>query len=70
MYIVINITRELCEHNNLYRASKNKINPIPEIAYRIYYKKYNEPKKEEGINNIKIINPKCPYNLDYFTFFY
>jgi len=68
--IIIDITRELCEHNNLYRASKNKINLIPDIAYRMYYKKYSEPNKEEGIDNIKIINPMCPFDLDYFRFFY
>ena len=68
--IVVNISRDLCEHNNLYRAYKNKMKPIPEIAYRMYFKKYNEPNKEEGIDNIKIVNPLCPVDLDYLKFYY
>ena len=68
--IVVNISRDLCEHNNLYRAHKNKMKPIPEIAYRMYFKKYNEPNKEEGIDNIKIVNPLCPVDLDYLKFYY
>ena len=36
----------------------------------MYYKKYNEPNKEEGIDNIKIVNPLCPVDLDYLKFYY
>lgn len=52
----IDMPEKLSKHLNYYRvqSSTGKEKLIPEIAYRIYNKKYEEPKEDEGIN--KIIN--------------
>lgn len=45
---------ELCKHNSYFRniVSNNNIKPIPEVVYRIYNKKFEEPNIKEGIDNI------------------
>lgn len=51
---VMNTDKEMAKHLNLYREklSKGEISRIPEIALNIFFKKYEEPREEEGISNI------------------
>jgi len=53
---LMDIPENLSKHLNHMRVMKTqgKIEKIPEVAYRVYNKKYEEPSLEEGIN--KIIN--------------
>ncbi len=52
-------SKELINHMNYFRveSSKNKIQRIPEVAYRVYYKNYNEPTDTEGFNKIVKYQP-------------
>lgn len=66
-------SRELSNHNNKYRSIKNKREIVPEIAYRIYNKKFEEPSLDEGFNTLEKIDFKLniedndlpQYNLFY-----
>ena len=53
---LMDIPENLSKHLNHMRVMKTqgKMEKIPEVAYRVYNKKYEEPSLEEGIN--KIIN--------------
>lgn len=51
---VMNTKREVAKHMNLYREkiSEGKIKRIPDIAYNIFFKKFELPIKAEGIDKI------------------
>ena len=67
--IIVDCPKNLAMHNNLYRNYKYNINPIPEIAYNIFNSKYEKPVLSEGFNEIIIINPMKPKDLDYLMFY-
>ena len=45
-------SEELSMHNNHYRNVSNNLLLIPDIAYRIYKKKFTKPSKKEGFDDI------------------
>lgn len=47
-YIVLDTPEDLVLHLNNYRMRTNQGAHIPDVVYRIYYKKYKEPSMEEG----------------------
>jgi bifunctional polynucleotide phosphatase/kinase len=58
---LFDIDKELTEHLNYYRTqiSKGKMKLIPEIAYKMYFSRYEEPdEKEFNNNNYEIIKYK------------
>lgn len=46
--LTIKIDKWMNRHLNCFRAWANEENRIPEIAYNIYWKKYEKPKMEDG----------------------
>ncbi len=52
--IQMDTSKELMNHLNYFRveSSKNKIQKIPEVAYRVYYKNFIEPSESDGFNKI------------------
>lgn len=72
---LFDVDRNLIEHLNYYRTqiSKGKIKLIPEIAYRMYFSKYEEPNINEfNNNNYDIIKykPKIFEDIIYNEFYY
>ena len=59
--IKIDVSENMARHNANYRCYKGG-EPIPNIVYNIYNKKYDEPSKNEGID--EIINYKPKYVSD------
>ena len=51
---VMNVNKELAKHLNHFRHKKSngKKKLVPEIAYNVYFKKYDTPNINEGIDNI------------------
>lgn len=49
---VMDISENLSKHLNNMRVMKCEANKIPEVAYRVYNKRYEEPTKDEGIDKI------------------
>ena len=58
---------EMCEHLNMYRAqiSKDKRDPVPIIAMRIFRKNFVEPSVNEGFSNIFKVKPKIVFKTAY-----
>lgn len=54
-------SQELSKHNSLYRMHKDNKQPIPELVYRCYNKKYEKPTLDEGFEEIIDIYPE---NID------
>ncbi|KAL1925046.1 uncharacterized protein VTP21DRAFT_4700 [Calcarisporiella thermophila] len=46
----------LAKHNNQFRSEVQKANPVPEIAFRMYASKFEEPKMAEGFGEIIRVN--------------
>lgn len=70
---VFTCSRKLCNHNNTYRhiTSKYSIDHIPEIAYRMYYKRFDDPTITEGFDYIINIKPfRNIEDEDYYTLWY
>lgn len=73
--ICINFTtsKDLSMHNNVYRAIINKTEIIPKIVYNMFTSKYVKPSKDEGFNEIHMIdfvlNDKNCDN-EYFRYYY
>lgn len=66
-------SRELSMHNNIYRhvISDGETKMVPEIAYNIFRKKYEEPSKKEGfykIENLDFLLDKNMINKNYFNY--
>ncbi len=57
--IEMDTNKDLINHMNYFRveSSENKIKKIPEVAFRVYYKNYEEPKEEEGFNKVEKYKP-------------
>ncbi len=70
--IHINTNKEIAKHNNYYRMYKYNQKIIPEIAYRIYSKNYEEPNYDEGYKNIVTLKFKLNENINqaYFTYLF
>lgn len=68
---VIQMTTNLAisNHNNHYRFYKTGRELVPEIAYRFFKSKYQEPKLEEGINEIIKINCGIPNDPFYYYYY-
>jgi bifunctional polynucleotide phosphatase/kinase len=70
--ILFDVEKDIARHNMFYRYNKSNgtINIIPEIVYRMINKKYVKPDKNEGFNEIIIINQEKIddplYNIYYF----
>lgn len=71
--IVMDTPIEISQHNMRYRhyKSNGNIELIPDIAYRIFLKKYEEPNYDEGIDVIehKMISISDDVDEDYFLYF-
>lgn len=67
----MDISEALSKHLNHMRVMTDHIDKVPEVAYRVYNKKYEEPSIDEGID--EIINVPFIYkgiNHKYFNYFY
>ena len=60
--IVMKVNNDIAKHNTCYRhyITNGKKQMIPDIAFNIFKKKYEEPNKDEGYEDIHIIN----YNFE------
>jgi bifunctional polynucleotide phosphatase/kinase len=61
---IMNVEKDLGKHMNYYRFKKGngiKHKLIPDIVYNVYFKKYEEPKLEEGLDIIKKIEPNFKF---------
>ena len=67
---IMDIPENLAKHMSHMRVMKSqgKIEKIPEVAYRVYNKKYEEPGLDEGID--KIIKVPFSFEGDNKYFFY
>lgn len=61
---------DIAKHNNYYRAFKNDVEAIPDIAYRVFNKKYVEPCLNEGLTEIIKCHSSKPQDDDYYLFMY
>lgn len=68
--IIVDTNMELSKHNNYYRRYIGQKDLIPDIAYNIYKKKYNEPTKNEGFEKVIKVIPPSPSDIEYLNFFY
>ena len=50
----------ICKHNNAFRAVNGSRDRVPDIAYRIFDKNYQEPSIDEGVDSVVEI----PYKID------
>src|SRR3989338_6356115 len=67
--IKITTSLELSKHNNLYRFLKNEQKIIPDIVYRIFTSKYENPDISEGINEIITMNQVGKPNDELYNMF-
>jgi bifunctional polynucleotide phosphatase/kinase len=67
--IYIDIDKDLAIHRNYYRLLKSNIY-IPNIAYNIYYKKFEHPKLTEQVNEIIILKPNLINDSEYYKYLY
>jgi bifunctional polynucleotide phosphatase/kinase len=68
--IKITTSLELSKHNNLYRFLKNEQKIIPDIVYRIFTSKYENPDISEGINEIITMNQVGKPNDELYNMFF
>lgn len=61
---------EFSKHNNYYRAYKNNIEPVPEIAYNIYKKNFDEPTMNEGFDKILKFESQTPQDPKYLFYLF
>lgn len=61
---LMNIDKDLGKHMNYYRFKRGKgikYNLVPDIVYNVYFKNYEEPKLDEGFDQIKKIDPNFKF---------
>jgi len=65
-------TEEHAKHNNMYRYIYEDAKKIPALVYNIYKKKYQEPTKKEGFEEIVKIYSKLPNvsNKNYYQYLF
>lgn len=51
--VCMDTSREIAHHMNVFRERVTGVKRIPEIAYNIYFKKYVEPRLDEGFTEVK-----------------
>lgn len=70
--IKINCDKNVAYHTAHYRSYKSNgvIKSIPMMVYHMYNKKYEDPEKSEGINEIIEINFSPPNDPLYFKYYY
>ncbi|PRP86814.1 bifunctional polynucleotide phosphatase/kinase-like [Planoprotostelium fungivorum] len=58
----IDTPKDIVEHMNLYRERVASVRRIPDVAYRMYEKSFEEPTKEEGFTSVTKIDffPQFP----------
>jgi predicted kinase len=52
--------REIAEHMNIFRETKSERTRVPTIVFNIFFKRFTEPTKEEGITEIY----RVPFSLN------
>lgn len=60
----MNVDKNLGKHMNYYRFKRGKgikHKLVPDIVYNVYFKKYEEPKLDEGFDQIKKIDPNFKF---------
>lgn len=69
--ILMTTPKEICMHNNTYRAYTTDAKFVPEIAYRMYKSKFKEPELSEGFSEI-IKTDMCgvPTDEKYYMYLY
>ena len=69
--IIMDTSKELSMHNNYYRCylSNNTKTLIPEIAYKMFNKKFIYPTKNEGFDNIVVQNLCDHEKSDYYYYY-
>lgn len=57
--IEMKVSKELMYHLNSFRveSSENRIKKIPDVAYRVYFKEYDEPTQQDGFQQIYQYSP-------------
>lgn len=61
---IMNFDKDLGKHMNCYRFKRGrgiKHKLIPDIVYNVYFKRYEEPTLDEGIDEIKKIDPNFKF---------
>ena len=61
--IVFDVKKDLALHLNMLRVkmTKGKTKKLPEVSYNVFYKNYQEPTLDEGIEDIM----KIPFQVDF-----
>jgi len=67
--IIINTSYLESFHRNYYRYIKYGNTLIPEIAYRIFKSKYQQPLTTEGIDSVMTVGTNI-YDIDYFKYYF
>jgi len=70
--LYFNTDEKVAKHNNHYRSFTKNIKLIPDIAYRVYKKKFVMPLKKEGFTNVITIKFNLDEKIDksYFLYYY
>lgn len=67
--IIVNTSYLESLHRNYYRHIKYNALLIPEIAYRIFKSKYQQPLLKEGIDTVITVGTNI-YDIDYFKYYF
>eukprot|EP00299_Pterocystis_sp_00344_P013712 c6750_g1_i2.p1 GENE.c6750_g1_i2~~c6750_g1_i2.p1 ORF type:complete len:248 (-),score=72.24 c6750_g1_i2:407-1150(-) len=55
--------REICEHNNMFRERTQGVKHVPDIAYNMFKKNFEEPSTSEGFTEVITVD-FCPFFKD------
>jgi bifunctional polynucleotide phosphatase/kinase len=61
---------EISKHNNIYRHLTTGSKIIPDIAYHMYKKNFEEPSIDEGVSEVEKIEPIFPNDDNYYKYMY
>lgn len=56
--------RDLIDHLNFYRQATKGIRRIPDVAYNVYKKNFEEPTKSEGFESVTKVTFKPTFEND------
>jgi bifunctional polynucleotide phosphatase/kinase len=62
--IVLDSTRDLARHLNIYRSLTRRVEEVPTIAFNLYYKQFESPDASEGFSQIVFL-PFFPRNVSH-----
>lgn len=66
--IICRLEDKLCRHLDAYRSYQKKIKRLPDVAFAVFNKKYQEPELSEGFDNLVDHIPNIPDEIKRYWF--